>query len=268
MIIIKDEIFEKTNKWNDDSVYIITDFDKTLTSGSSDSSWGILARSDMVPKEYSLERFKLYNYYRPYELDQTIEFNQKNKLMSMWWSSHIDLLIKYKISEEVVNMAVQNTEAIIFRKGAKEFLKNMNDRNIPVIILSAGIGNFIEKLLIKNNCRYDNIYILSNFIKFESGIISGVTGEVIHSLNKNIVGNDSVNKVIMDRKNAILMGDSISDLNMLSGNERKQALKIGFLEDNIDNNRVYFEQQFDVVCINNVGYDELSEKVKILGKKI
>ena len=71
--------------------------------------------------------------------------------MTEWWKKHIGLFIKYKLSEEVINDAAVNLRVMSFSKGAKELLKNLKDRNIPVIIISAGIGNFIEQFLIKNN---------------------------------------------------------------------------------------------------------------------
>ena len=141
----------------------------------------------MIPKEYVNERQVLYDYYRPYEIDESLDYDTKNCLMSEWWNKHFSLFIKYKLPEEVINDASKNLRVMAFRKGAKAFLENMRDRNIPVIIISAGIGNFIEQFLIKNNCNFSNIFIVSNFIKFENGIAVRVSDNVIHSLNKNEV---------------------------------------------------------------------------------
>ena len=160
MIIVKENTLERIKEWSDDSIYVLTDFDRTITVGNSDSSWSILSKSDMVPKEYVNERQEFYNYYRPYEIDETLDYDTKNHLMTEWWNKHIGLFIKYKMSEEVINEAARNLRVMAFRDGAKEFLENMRDRGIPVIIISAGIGNFIEQFLIKNNCNFDNIFIV------------------------------------------------------------------------------------------------------------
>lgn len=40
--------------------YILTDFDRTLTLGSSMTSWSVLSKSTDVPKEYTEERNALY----------------------------------------------------------------------------------------------------------------------------------------------------------------------------------------------------------------
>jgi len=267
MIIVKNGTLERINNWNDNSIYVLTDFDRTITVGNSESSWSILSKSNMVPKEYVQERQAFYDYYRPYEINEKIDYETKNKLMTEWWNKHIGLFVKYQLSEEVINTAAKNLRVMSFREGAKEFLENMKERNIPVIIISAGIGNFIEQFLIKNNCNFDNIYIVSNFLKFENGIAIGVSDNVIHSLNKNEVSlPNEIKKLIKNRPNIILLGDSISDIRMAREEARKDALKIGFLEEKVEENKTYYIEQFDVVCTENTGYDELSQKLRILKK--
>lgn len=56
MIVIKDGIIEKIMKWTDETIYIVTDFDRTITAGNSSSSWGVLSKSHLVPEEYVKER--------------------------------------------------------------------------------------------------------------------------------------------------------------------------------------------------------------------
>ena len=267
MIFIKDNTLNRIKDWTDDSIYVLTDFDRTITVGSSSSSWSILSKSNIVSKEYNDERQSLYDYYRPYEIDKSLDYDTKNRLMTEWWNKHIGLFVKYKLSEEIINDAARNLRVMSFREGAKEFLKSMNDRNIPVIIISAGIGNFIEQFLIKNDCNYDNIFIVSNFIKFKDGIAIGVSDNIIHSLNKNEVSLPSqIKELIKNRDNIILLGDSIEDIKMAKEESRDNALKIGFLEEKVEENKPYFEKQFDIVCTNNTDYNQLSDKIRILKK--
>jgi len=263
MIIVNDKTLERISTWKDKDVYILTDFDRTLTEGRSESSWGILSKSDLITKEYALDRQKLYNYYRPIEINEEMDYDTKNKLMIEWWNKHIGLFIKYNLKEDVIKKAALDTNVMSFRKGTKEFLKDMNDRNIPVIIISAGIGNFIKQFLINNNCDYENIYIVSNFIKFENGYAIGIEGTIIHSLNKNEVSIPlEIKEIINKRKNIILMGDSISDVLMAKEEDRADALKIGFLEEKIEENLSFYKNAFDIVCTNNTGFDELNKYIK------
>ena len=265
MIYIKEGTIERVSNWNDKSIHILTDFDRTITVGNCDSSWSILSKSDLVPKEYIFERQELFNYYRPIEIDESLDYETKNTLMSEWWNKHISLFLKYQLSESVINEAARNLRVMAFREGAKELLKTLNNRNIPVIIVSAGIGNFIQQFLIRNDCAFDNIYIVSNFIKFENGIAVGISDNVIHSLNKNEVSlPNEIKSLIADRPNIILLGDSVSDIRMAQENERESALKIGFLEEKIEENQPIFKKYFDVVCSENSSYKELVKKLTIL----
>lgn len=265
MITIKNGILDKIKNWTDDSIHVLTDFDRTITVGNSESSWSILAKSNLVPKEYVLERQKLFDYYRPFEIDENLDPAYKNTLMIEWWNKHIDLFIEYKLSGSVINEAANNLRVMEFRKGAKEFLKKMYDRKVPIIIISAGIGNFIEQFLIKNGCNFDNIFIVSNFIKFKDGLAVGVSDNVIHSLNKNEVAlPDYLKKLVSDRPNIILLGDSISDIKMAKEEMRNNALKIGFLEEKVSDNIEIFLEQFDVVCTENTNYVELSEQIPLI----
>lgn len=258
---------DRINNWSDDSIHVLTDFDRTITVGNNDSSWSILSKSKDVPMEYVTKRQALFDYYRPFEIDETIDYETKNRLMREWWNKHINLFIEYQLSEKVINDAAKNLRVMAFRDGAKDFLENMQQRNIPVIIISAGIGNFIEQFLINNNCDYDNIYIVSNFIKFEGGIAVGISGNVIHSLNKNEVSlPENIKKVIKDRSNIILLGDAISDIRMVSAKNKNNALKIGFLEENIEANMLIYKESFDVVCTDNTSYKELFKQISILNK--
>ena len=143
----------------------------------------------------------------------------------------------------------------------------MYKRNIPVIIISAGIGNFIENFLKINNCYYDNIYIYSNVIDFKDGYAIGIKDEVINSMNKNLVSlPDEIKNKIKNRNNIILLGDSLNDLKMIDEDKRVDALKIGFLEDNVEENKKYFINEFDIVCTDNASFDELNKKINILKK--
>lgn len=258
MISMDSTVLPRIKDWTTDSIYIVTDFDRTLTSYKSETSWNILSNSNIMCEEYCKERKAFFDYYRPIELDPTLDHDTKNKLMIEWWIKHIGLFIKYKLSESTIDEACKNINVMCFRKGAKQFLENMKRLNIPVIIISAGIGNFIKEFLIANDCDFDNIYIISNFIKFENGIAVGVTDNIIHSLNKNDVElPKEIVRSIENRNNTILFGDSISDVLMVKESERKNALKIGFLDENVEKNMSYFENTFDIVATNNTPFDRI-----------
>lgn len=269
MIICKDNTTSKIKYWGDSSIHVVTDFDRTLTIGESESSWGILSTGDFVSPEYIEDRNRLYKKYRPIEIDETMDWEKKNKYMIEWWNKHISLFIKYKLKEEVIKNAIKDVKIMRFRDGAIEMLKSFYKRNIPVIIISAGIGNFIELFLKLHGCYFDNIFIMANFIKFEEGIAVGIEDMVIHSLNKNEVSlPDKILDKLKNRNNIILMGDNSSDINMISEEKRKKALKIGFLEENVLENKSLYEKIYDVVCMDKTNFKELNKVIPLLMKDV
>lgn len=251
---------EKLNeiKLNKDNFYVVADFDKTITEGYSISTWGVMANARNVAPDYTQRRTALYNHYRPIEIDSTISDEEKSKEMADWWNAHIALFYEYELREESLNEAASKG-GLKYREGAKVFLKQMNDLNIPVIIISAGVGNVIEKFLKDNGDYYPNIKIISNFIIFENGKIKEMSGEPIHALNKNIVKLDENSKKEIESKDYILLaGDGLADLKMIPEEDKKKAITVGFLDENVEENLEYFNKEFDIVITDNGSFEELN----------
>jgi len=240
------------------NLYVVADFDRTITKGNSKTSWSILANSDLVPESYITERQDLYDYYRPIEIDETMDFELKSRLVKEWFQKHIELFVKYKISESIFESAATDLRVMEFRPGAKEFIEFLHENNIPLIIISAGIGNFIESFFKHNNCFLDNIYISSNKILFEEGIAVGVDNNIIHSLNKNEVSLPAdVLKKLQNRKQVILLGDQVSDLKMVNKNTHDFVLNVGFLTEEHPEEFTTLKANFDIVCELEDDYHDL-----------
>lgn len=206
--------------------YVAIDFDKTITARESSESWD--ASGAILGEEFKKESYSLYLKYGPIELDYNISFEEKNKAMEEWYYSSMKLYYEFKLTKEKLKESINNSN-LIFRAGAKEFLYDMYQNNIPVVILSAGIGNVIEQFLQKNDCHYDNIYIISNFIPFdEDGNIKEYEGELIHTLNKTMKGHitESFAEKIKSRSYRLLVGDIIEDKKMVPIEEWEQTVSV------------------------------------------
>lgn len=238
------------------NVYVVADFDRTITKGNSQTSWSILAKSNLVPSSYAKERQELYEKYRPIELDETMEFSVKSHLIKEWFQKHIELFSKYQLSEELFEKAATDLRIMEFRPKAKEFIEFLYENNIPLIIISAGIGNFIEAFLKHHNCYFDNIYVSSNKILFENGIACGVDKNIIHSLNKNEVSLPAeILQKLQNRNNVVVLGDQISDLKMVDKARHELVVSIGFTTDDCEEQLEILKNHFDIVCEKNDNYD-------------
>lgn len=257
-MIINNNSIEKLKNINFNNCYIVTDFDRTLTSEKSENSWSIISNTDEIPREFISERKRLYDKYRPIELNEELEYDIRCKLIGEWFRKCIGLFSKYKIKKDIFDKKSNIKEMMDFRTGAKDFMKFLADNKIPLIIISAGIGNFIESFLINNNCLFDNSYIFSNKIIFKDGIAVGTEKKTIHSLNKSEVSLPlNIKKKISNKKIVILLGDQISDSKMVNPSNNKQLLKIGFYSKNTNVDIELFRDNFDIVCSEKDNYNDI-----------
>ena len=242
--------------FNLDRLYIITDFDHTLTTKDSQNCWSILSSIPNVNKEYIKRSHKNNDYYLPIEQDTNLDYETKKTNIQKWYTNHVKMLIKYKIKEKEIN-EIGQSKSLILRDGVNEFLKFTNENNIPVIIVSAGISNIIENVLKRNNCFFNNIYIISNIFKFKDGQIKSLRNHIIHSLNKNeITLPIKIKEVLKDKDEVIILGDNIDD-SKVRLKENKKTLTIGFLN-YVDSNKLKnFKKCFDIVYSPNSSFINL-----------
>ena len=257
-MIIKNDIKTLLPIKDLNNVYVVADFDRTLTDENSQTSWAIMCHSKFVPPSYSEERQALYKIYRPIEIDETIDSQIKMKAMREWYEKHISLFIKYKMTEEIFDQTASDSNIMEFRPGAKEFIEFLHNNNIPLIIISAGVGNFIETFLKRNNCYFDNVYVCSNKVLFKDWVASGVGENVIHSLNKNEVSlPQHILEKLKNRHQVILLGDQVSDLRMVNKKSNRSILSIGMFTLDYDINNLI--DNFDIVCEKNENYKDLQK---------
>lgn len=264
MIYIKDEnkIHTLRAKMNKDNTCIFMDFDKTITTGESQDSWDASANSE---KRLSNGLEEYYKKYAPIESDYTMDIKEKENHMCEWYQQCMDLYYKYHMTESKLQEAIHNSR-LILRKGAKSFLKQLHQNHVPVVIFSAGIGNVIENILQQEDCNYDNIKIISNFIKFdENGDMLTFSGTLIHTLNKNIdkLKNLNEKEQIEAREYRVAIGDLIEDTYMIGECPKDKTLKIGFLNKNIQENLEVYKENFDIVLTGKSDFCDIENMIKL-----
>lgn len=233
-----------------EKLHIITDFDRTITTRNHDgtittTSWAIFAQ--VLPESYIAERKKLFDHYRPIETDTSLDIETRAKHMKEWWSIHLDLLTKYKLSRDTVSQVAYKAN-ITIRDGVAKFFELANKYKIPVLIFSAGIGDVVQVVL-QRYVESHNAHIISNqFLYNSKGEVKGFQKETIHTLNKNeyIIRNEPYYQTILERKNCILFGDTLEDASMSDGLQHDVIIKIGFL--NGDTTQLEsFKKVYDIV---------------------
>ena len=244
--------FRKSNNF-----FAIIDFDRTLTTGASDASMGIIPT--FLGGECLKERLKIYEYYRPLELDYTIDEKEKRNIMKKWANTTFTLLSKYLTSEEIIENSLENAN-LHLRIGVKNFLKDMYEKSIPLVIMSAGIGNLIKRFLEKQGVLYDNIILISNFFEFKGDKSYINTEKIIASSNKDYSRIPEETRKVLDKKEHILLcGDIVEDIKMVNSNQRDKTLAIGFLDHNIEENLDIYNNNFDIVLADNETFDTVKE---------
>lgn len=260
MIYINTNKIEEFKNLKDD-YYIITDFDHTLTTAKSSASMGIIPK--FLGGECLKQRLKIYEYYRPLELDYTIDLKEKQKIMKEWAHKSFTLLSKYVESEEMIKKSL-NGANLYLRDGAKEFLEEMNNKNIPVVIMSSGVGNIVKDFLEKENCMFDNIVIVSNFFEFTNGNTYINFDEIMATSNKEYKRIPQETREKLEQKSkSILLGDLIEDIKMTNKENLQNTLTIGFLDENIEQNLEKYNNNFDIVLTNESNFSDVKNILNI-----
>jgi 5'-nucleotidase len=250
-------IFKKQGQ---DKIHVLADFDRTLTqafvNGEKISSIIAILRKDNILNEvYAQKTEELFDRFHPIEIDPKIPLAEKKKHMANWWDLHNRELLRHGLTKKHLDL-IADSPKIKLRPGLIEFLTLLNDKNIPIVIISAsGLGEYvIIKLLQKAKIHFPNITIISNSPVFDDqGYLTGFNEPIIHVLNKDetLLKDFPVYDQVKNKKNVILLGDNIEDIGMIEGFDYDNLIKIGFLNDRVEENLETYQQNFDVVLTND-----------------
>lgn len=267
------EKFKKEiSKKGKEKLHILSDFDRTLTyafvRGEKVPSLISILRSNekYLGKDYAEKANALYEKYHPIEINLKLPFQKRKKAMEEWWRTHFRLLIKSGFNKKHLE-EIAKSPKIKFRKGCLEFFDFLYSYKIPLVIMSSsGLGgDVILEVLKKREKLYSNIYIVSNvFIWDKKGQAIEVKEPIIHILNKDeaILKHFSFYPKIKNRKNILLLGDSLEDIKMIEGFKYDNLIKIGFLNESIKENLGEYKKAFDILILNDSSMDYVNLLLK------
>jgi len=253
------------------SIHILSDFDRTLTYGAIDgiktpSIISMLRDGKHLRDEYAAAAHALFEKYHPIEIDSNISIEEKKRAMREWWNIHNQLLLDSGLTKADLEDIVANGH-LKFRAGVPEFLDFLHEREIPLVIISAsGCGDAVQLFFRAHGKDYSNIYFVTNQFNWDvAGRAISVKEPTIHCMNKDetvLAEMPDVFAAIKDRKNVILLGDSLGDLGMIEGFAPDTLLKIGFLNFDFDAQREIYKQNFDVVLEGDGDFGFVNDLVR------
>lgn len=264
-----EELKQRIKEGGSEKLHVIVDFDKTLTkefvNGQKQPTVIAQIRSgNYLTSDYPARAHALFEKYHPIEIDPKISRQEKIKQMEEWWTSHANLLAECGLTREIMKKVAKESP-IYYREGALDMIDFLHKHNIPLVIMSAGPGDMIADYLQKEGKLYNNVHIIAYQYKFgKSGKVIGIKEPIIHSMNKHetAVKNFPVFRHIKDRKNVILLGDSLEDVGMAEGFDYENLIKIGFLNENKEEMLPYFKERYDVILADDASMNFVNGLLK------
>ncbi|KAG0743448.1 hypothetical protein G6F33_006887 [Rhizopus arrhizus] len=266
------EKIDKILKDGKENVHFISDFDMTMSRHwvrnketdaleRNSSSHGLPGRYNKMTTEFKKETARIYNKYYPIEISQTMTYEEKVPYMIQWWTEAHELLIQQKLSkQDLIEMTRQ--VKLELRSNVDQVLRICQARSIPFLVFSAGIGNIIEVILREVDLFFDNMHIVSNMMVFdEQEICVDFKEPLIHVFNKSEfqLETSPYHALIENRRNVILMGDSLGDLQMSQGVDHDICLTIGFLNHDISALEPKYLEAFDIVIVGDANMKPVIE---------
>lgn len=255
------------------NLHILSDFDRTLTYGTingvkTPSLISMLRDGSHLTEDYAKKAHALFDKYHPIELDSKIPLEEKKKLMQEWWKTHNKLLIESGLSKSDLEDIVKNGR-VKLREGVPEFLDFLHKHNIPLVILSAsGCGDALQLFFQKIGRDYPNIFYITNKFNWDkNGRAFSTKGPIIHCMDKDETILEKIPEVfqsIKNRRNVVLLGDSIGDLGMIEGFDYLNLLRVGFLNSDYDKSKEKYEKNFDVILEGDGNFNYVNTLIRDL----
>lgn len=81
-------------------------------------------------------------------------------------------------------------------------------------------------------------------------------------VDETVIKDYPIYKTVKNRRNVLLLGDSLGDIGMITGFDYENIINIGFLNDEIENNLDQYKDNFDVVILNDSAMHYINKLLK------
>ena len=191
--------------------------------------------------------------------------------MLEWTHKCHQLLISQKfLTQNIIKLSISECiehNKVKLRKFVIDFIELCYVNQIPILVFSAGIKSVVQGVLeyysTPNPQILSHLKILSNKCNFsvETDLIESFDEPTIHVYSKKsshfLNSKDYfTSKVESTHENVLLIGDSTGDVNMIEGMNYKSVIKIGFLNDKVDERLELYLSLYDIIIIgNDIGFE-------------
>jgi len=245
-----------------DELQIIVDFDQTITAFTYDnqpshSCFSMIRHSSFATPEYIAKNQANVLKYMPIEQDPSIPRDEKIKYLEEWWSSAEAIIQELNLKRDQFAQIVDEAHVGI-RHGFANFARVCDLGQLPIYVVSGGILDFIKPILNSViDTSNEKVKMFGNVMEFdEQDKFVGFAKPHINSLHKETILNKQ-NTEAKFRKNAILIGDAITDRLMTSNLGLEITLSIGFLDPERKEQLQHFMEVFDIVILGDGNFTQI-----------
>jgi len=225
---------------------VVTDFDATLTAGTSAQCHDLVGDSPLLTQSFREEFAPLLDW----ESNEAIDGIP-------WWDSAHSIMVKHGQPPRHLLPRLVRESKMVWRPGAQQLLNRLAKLKVPVLIVSAGLADIIEEFLRQHSAWTENITVCSNRLNYAADSVpqSVCPDPPITSFTKSTAYRASANffKQHAHRSTIVVLGDSCSDIDAAENIPYEHLLSVGFLNDKPIEKAAKYAQTFDALVLGAEG---------------
>ena len=208
------------------NLIVITDFDATLTCGDGPQCHDVLGTAPSLPASLRADFAPLLDFSVPHPPEWH---------GAKWWERANEILVAHGAPTRAALPALVRDAGLTPRPGALNLLQWLKTRGVPVLIVSAGCTDIVRSFLEQELDAPYTGPISSNQLRWdEAGTLVAVDpSPPCTSLDKDRTceRNPRFFASCSSRRSLLILGDSLSDLDVGTGVDRDATYSVGLLND-------------------------------------
>lgn len=230
----------------------------------------VLEDCGLLSEAYHERAQALQRHYYPLEVSPDLDMESKTRYMVEWVTQAHDLLRESNATRTIIHEATRRALSegnLRLRELASELLVLLDAHDVPVLVFSAGIADVIETALETVLPRtLPRLHVIANRCIFTEDVLTDFEQPLIHVFNKRAATYRSSSAFfaqddLQNRRNLLLLGDSLGDVHMSDGLDFDCCIRIGLLNDREERLPEYLKN-FDIVILGDAGLDFAFNLVK------